>query len=76
MQFVQYDLLYRRLTENYRERVCGGVDETVSGVGRRYKMTFKVLQLIVDGDFLTEKDLQKISNSNMTTFHHNSNFLK
>ena len=39
-------------------------------------MTFKVLQLIVDGDFLTEKDLQKISNSNITTFHHNSNFFK
>ena len=39
-------------------------------------MTFKVLQLIVDGDFLTEKDLQKISNSNTTTFHHNSNFFK
>ena len=59
MQFVQYDLLYRRLTENYKERVHGGVDETVSGVGRRYKMTFKVLQLIVDGDFLTEKNCRK-----------------
>ena len=56
--------------------MCGGVDETVSGVGRRYRMTFKVLQLIVDGDFLTEKDLQKISNSKITTFHHNSNFFK
>ena len=33
MQFVYYDLLYRRLMENYRERVRGCADEVVSFIG-------------------------------------------
>ena len=33
MQFVHYDLLYRRLMENYRERVHGVVDEAISFIG-------------------------------------------
>ena len=36
-------------------------------------MTFKTLQLIVNGDFLIEEDLQKIKNSNISIFHYNSN---
>ena len=33
MRFVYYDLLYRRLMENYRERVRGCADEVVSFIG-------------------------------------------